>query len=424
MFDYRKYLIIAGALGTIALSGCGSSGSSDPAEINPGNPVTQGVVELFDAGNHYGPMSGNCMTCHATEGDGLLNTAATVSGDTVTASAEYNLCTSCHSVASHADYAFDPAAANSCSQCHDPHVGSKFAQSIAGDITREWSESGHADSAGMAFAYNFSDSCLECHSGTVFGKTIAGATAIDTSGGGQVVACGACHDLQARNDQGDFVLGALRPVDSVTFPSGTEVTLGAANNLCLKCHQGRSSKPTVDARIAAGNLGFSNIHYAAAGAVLFGSEVQGGYEYEGKSYRGRNTFPAHSGFGIPRFNDCVSCHLDNDADHHFTVSLNKCNGCHNGDTYTAMAGSPKRNYEQIQLLKNQLKSLLTDAGVEMLDGYPYFSAITTEQQLKAAYNWQLASKEPAGYIHNGIYLRQLLYDAVEDMGGVPAGSRP
>jgi hypothetical protein len=37
--------------------------------------------------------------------------------------------------------------------------------------------------------------------------------------------------------------------------------------------------------------------------------------------------------------------------------------------------------------------------------------------LKAAYNYQLSLKEPHGYIHNPIYVAQLLIDSIVDLGG-------
>ena len=73
---------------------------------------------------------------------------------------------------------------------------------------------------------------------------------------------------------------------------------------CLVCHQGRESKASVDAQIARFKaedpdavvapikddqgkdvtFGFRNIHYYAAAATLYGTQVKGGYEYEGKLY--------------------------------------------------------------------------------------------------------------------------------------------
>ena len=41
----------------------------------------------------------------------------------------------------------------------------------------------------------------------------------------------------------------------------------------------------------------------------------------------------------------------------------------------------------------------------------------TAKLLKAAYNYQLSRKEPAGYIHNSRYVAQLLVDSIENLGG-------
>ena len=68
--------------------------------------------------------------------------------------------------------------------------------------------------------------------------------------------------------------------------------------------------------------------------------------------------------------------------------------------------------------------MLEGTGVVFLSGYPYFSNITTVAQLRAAYNWQVADKEPCGYIHNGDYIQQLLYDSIVDMGGTPTVTAP
>ena len=54
------------------------------------------------------------------------------------------------------------------------------------------------------------------------------------------------------------------------------------------------------------------------------------------------------------------------------------------------------------------------------NGYKDFDATL----LKAAYNYQTALKDPGGYIHNGPYIKQILFDSIEDLGGTPSVDRP
>jgi hypothetical protein len=216
------------------------------------------------------------------------------------------------------------------------------------------------------------------------------------------------------------------PLDDVVFDSTATADLGDASNICMACHQGRSSTPTVNDRIADGNLGFSNIHYFAAAATLFGTDVKGGYEYSGMTYRGRNTFDAPGAHAGVNKLTCIGCHLRGDKnDHDFMPQVADCtNGCHIGTSFENLRGIPGTNKTDIDALKNEVIALLEATGVTYLGRYPYFSGITTEAQLKAAYNWQLADKDPGGYIHNGAYIKQLLFDSITDMGGVPSIARP
>lgn len=39
----------------------------------------------------------------------------------------------------------------------------------------------------------------------------------------------------------------------------------------------------------------------------------------------------------------------------------------------------------------------------------------TPRLLKAAYNYQVAKKDPGGYVHNPTYLLQLLYDSLDSL---------
>jgi hypothetical protein len=106
----------------------------------------------------------------------------------------------------------------------------------------------------------------------------------------------------------------------------------------MTCHQGRESKVSVDKQInetfkvtdvdavvapikdAEGKdvrFGFRNVHYFAAGATLYGSQAQMGYEYESKSYDPKFRH-------VESFDTCVECH-----DQHATqIRIDACAACH------------------------------------------------------------------------------------------------
>ena len=64
---------------------------------------------------------------------------------------------------------------------------------------------------------------------------------------------------------------------------------------------------------------FTNVHYFAAGASLFGNDAQGAYQYAGKDYVGRHMHPAP-------FDNCTGCHNT----HELTIQMDKCVTCHAG----------------------------------------------------------------------------------------------
>ena len=66
-------------------------------------------------------------------------------------------------------------------------------------------------------------------------------------------------------------------------------------------------------------LTFSNVHYFAAGASLFGNDAQVAYQYAGKDYAGRNMH-------APGFQDCTQCHNT----HELGLQFDKCVTCHAG----------------------------------------------------------------------------------------------
>jgi hypothetical protein len=358
-----------------------------------------------------------------------------------------NGCTSCHAAAD--DIALDDLQAAFDAKFPKGGDGTLDATLRAADLEfSQWAGSGHADYAGDPFNRwnedgSVSASCAKCHSKDGFIDFAADGTVDAAAKLGTTLSCGACHTngdssmlytdpstRYATQVANIDILVDPEPLESVVFPSGLTANLGDASNMCMACHQGRESKNSVDAATPAtdGTFRFTNIHYYAAAASFFGTDVQGGYEYEAATssfavdpvYAGRNLFPAHPA----TLQTCIGCHLqEGAANHTFIPDVARCIECHGGTTVETLGGSPSQNLADILALKDQVHTLLTGSGVNALGNYPYFSNITTIEQLKAAYNWQVANAEPCGYIHNGTYIKQLLYDSIVDLStalGAPA----
>ncbi len=307
-------------------------------------------------------------------------------------------------------------------------------------------------------------SCAKCHTSAGYqdflGADGSEANKVDApvpAKEAQGIQCVTCHNPVATN------------LNSVAFPgfetneAGEPVPyvvegFGDASR-CLVCHQGRESKASVDAQIARFKaedpdavvapikddqgkdvtFSFRNIHYFAAAATLYGTEVKGGYEYEGKLYDAK--FDHVEGRAT-----CIGCH----DPHTLKVKVEECATCH-GDGVLAEGGlqnirEPQASawdydgdgnkeegmFHEIQGLQEALlaaiqKYAADKGGAEITYDpatYPYFLgadgkayATWTPRLLKAAYNYQVSIKDPGAFAHGNKYIVQLLYDSIEDLGG-------
>lgn len=299
-------------------------------------------------------------------------------------------------------------------------------------------------------------SCAKCHSADGLPQFLS--EGVNTS---QPIAngfqCATCH-----NDLSEFTI--YEP-ESVKFPSGAVIDSGHPDtNLCMNCHMGRESGVSVNRLIGdaqpdeqAEGLRFLNPHYFAAGATRWGSEANGAYQYEGKEYAG---FFDHADGDLAQ---CRDCHRT----HRLEVRADDCTECHEEVegpenlqdiryTLTDFDGDG----DDAEGLYYEIDTMLTDLYAAMQAyaadtngapiafssaSYPYFFMDTnangevdpdeatsanaykgwTPRLLRAAYNYQWASKDPGAFAHNGEYIIQTLYDSIEDIGGdVSAMTRP
>lgn len=324
-------------------------------------------------------------------------------------------------------------------------------------------DEGHFDGSGMPWRDWDADgevpaNCARCHSAAGLPYFLANngqSIAQHISNG---LLCTTCHTSPP----------AVRQVANVTFPSGIKADLGDSSNLCMICHQGRAAKATVDRAIAAsaGPYSFSNIHYFPAAAVFLGTEVQGGYEFNGKIYAGKNPFPNHMG----KFNTCVQCHMGREGIKGHNVAEPdpaNCVNCHGQDIAQPNPGADPAlfTFEGIrpasipdfdgdgniaESIKEELEALQAALYASMQaygfaigkpilydpNSYPYYFKDTNGNgvvdpgeatsangykfdaaMLKAAFNLQMSYKEPHGYIHNPTYIAQLLVDSIQNVGG-------
>ena len=327
--------------------------------------------------------------------------------------------------------------------------------------------SGHADAKAEAFnhwneppagggAAVIPVSCAKCHSSQGFQDFVAnGKVTADVPAPAGTFSCTTCHNP------------AAMALTSVTFPSGKVVEHLGGEARCMQCHQGRESKVSVDKKISDFNVtdvdavvkpitdstgkttsfGFINVHYFAAGATLYGSQAQMGYEYDGKSYDPKFRH-------VDGYETCLGCH----DQHSLQVRVESCATCHtnvktvddlknnrengslvdyngNGDTkegiFFEMKGLQDILYSSIQAYAKEVAGTAVvydpashpywfadadgDGKPDQKDGKPVSYSSWTARMMKAAYNYQASVKDPGAFAHNAKYIIELLYDSIDDL---------
>lgn len=318
----------------------------------------------------------------------------------------------------------------------------------------DWVSSAHADAMAEAFVHwdaegEVPTSCARCHSTPGYldflGEDDSDFGVVDAAAPiGSVINCDACHNSTASN------------LMSMAFPSGAVVSDLNESTRCAGCHQGRASGVSVSTAIeeagltddvnqVSEDLSFINIHYYAAAASLYGSEVHAGYEFEGQGYQMR--FRHTEGYET-----CVDCHNP----HTLEVKVEECSTCHEDVSGTddlrdiRMVGSlidydgdgntREGIAEEIETLQEMLLQTIQLYASEVAGtpitydehSHPYFFIDANEngeadedeinrdnaynaftpRLLQATYNYQVSLKDPGNFAHNAKYHIELLYDSI------------
>ncbi len=314
-------------------------------------------------------------------------------------------CESCHGPGSaHAAGAFaqankkigDSLENGVCAKCHDDghyHVR-----------PHEWDQSGH----GKIWSRD-SATCAPCHLGSGYVQSVVKGQEL-TPGSfelGVTQTCATCHDPHsAKNDHqirvaGVVTLNALVPDPAGnhtnTITSFTTPDLGTGA-MCAQCHHLRPTRDVPGARI----------HHSHQAEMVNGI---GGYHYQGEIY----------GSGSHKYmkDACANCHMaaapagtdavlgshswkmhddngtpDNMADDHYNTTA--CSTCH----------GPLQNFD-VNGATTEIEEMLTVLGGLLP------SSGATEAQTNAKWNHDFVEADGTNGIHNFVYARKLLADALK-----------
>jgi hypothetical protein len=290
--------------------------------------------------------------------------------------------------------------------------------------------------------------------------------------GKETLACNACHTnySYARRPVGPITayynkstVSNMRIRIAVTYPDIGE------SNLCLNCHVGRENGKiikelatqtnpngfkvpgTTPQAYNFGNAGFENSHYLTAGATIFRTS---GFEFYSSQYYNNPSFYEHDVIGVGNLNNtgtsgpCITCHMK--PGNHTFLPVKKssrdkltavateltstiCANCHTGN-YVMSAEVINHEREGFHASLETLRILLENKLlVYFATSSPYFFKIpntidatlaarnwlqhpdpkaTGDQNMGAAFNYNLLHHDYGAFAHNRYYAKRLIYDSI------------
>ncbi len=257
--------------------------------------------------------------------------------------------------------------------------------------------------------------CVACHSSEGFIESLTNTstktfTALTSASALKCVSCHTSHStFDFKKDGQDYALRTTAPV-KLFMDQTVTLNLGHSN-ICVNCHQPRSTKPAANAE---GNFVVANFrfgpHYGTQAVML---EGLWGYHHA----QGSTAIPGVGSHAHRKNATCTSCHMHDGTGttggHSWKVGPEACKSCHsNITTKEAITASKSEFYALFNQLGVKLLekgALRTNAagGLEPNPGtYPIAVA-------GALFNYRMLYSDHSGGIHNPAYAKALLRNSIE-----------
>jgi hypothetical protein len=301
-----------------------------------------------------------------------------------------------------------------CVECHDNStlILSRQLQYM----NSKHANGGHSNYGGAAGASYYA-ACARCHTNEGFVNHMNGDDAVLISNA-TPINCRGCHLVHVTGTESDL---ALRSDDPVTLDLTEDVVDYGTGNLCVNCHQPRTSYEIPDVAGTTYDVASSHFgpHYGVMGAVLSGLA---GYDVAGSvPYMTNLHIPTA---GEPTENGCVSCHMAEatsnvSGGHTMVVTTATCAdaACHT----SAAAGWDDFDYNDFQTWvgtkQDELEALLITNGALNADGSIIGSSDTPNTLAVdiagALWNYRLVYYDHSHGVHNPRYIKALLTNSIE-----------
>jgi len=303
---------------------------------------------------------------------------------------------------------------------------------------------GHTGTVGPADLAHGQINYKDSVSGKIQESTYAGKTTV------AIVGCNTCHDAIGHDPHisgADYVKGSFplrAPVGNEDYAvierssalgasDGTSAGNYRAGNACMWCHKSR--KDVTNYVLASTNSITSTTWGPHEGPQTDIYSGKGAYEYIPKVYKNSS----HTNFST----GCVQCHMPpvaangNIGNHSFYPQVSACTNCHAGVTNFDVSGGQTLVKSELQTLRVKLNSLqlLTRDGINPLTTELSDQDFASDGSMPAAatgaagrpavqgpiagalYNYFLIARGSGFGVHNPTYVKQVLYDSIQAVGG-------